>query len=230
MFLETNVILLGTTMVVSLLHTVFEALAFKNDIAFWKDKESLEGISVKSLYMQLGMSIVIFLYLMDNETSVMIWAPSGLGIFLDLWKIKKSSKFTPTETFPYFKLEDSDSYTNSITKDYDQEAMTYMGYLMYPLMACYTVYSVFYKEHKGWYAFVLNTLVGCIYVFGFIQMTPQLYINYKLQSVEHMPGRTLTYKFLNTIIDDLFSFIITMPMMHRISCFRDDFIFVIYMY
>jgi hypothetical protein len=45
-----------------------------------------------------------------------------------------------------------------------------------------------------------------------------------------MPGRTLTYKFLNTIIDDLFSFIITMPMMHRISCFRDDLIFVIYMY
>jgi hypothetical protein len=39
-------------------------------------------------------------------------------------------------------------------------------------MACYTVYSVFYKEHKGWYAFILNTLVGCIYVFGFIQMTP----------------------------------------------------------
>lgn len=45
-----------------------------------------------------------------------------------------------------------------------------------------------------------------------------------------MPGRTLTYRFLNTIIDDLFSFIITMPAMHRLSCFRDDFIFVIYMY
>ena len=61
-------------------------------------------------------------------------------------------------------------------------------------------------------------------------MTPQLYINYKLQSVEHMPARTLTYRFLNTIIDDLFSFIITMPMMHRISCFRDDIIFVVYLY
>jgi hypothetical protein len=116
MWLETNVYLLGTTFVVSLLHSVFEMLAFKNDIAFWKDKDSLEGISVKSLYMQLGMSIVIFLYLMDNETSVMIWAPSGLSILLDIWKIKKSSKFTKIETFPYFKLEDSDSYTNSTTK------------------------------------------------------------------------------------------------------------------
>ena len=61
-------------------------------------------------------------------------------------------------------------------------------------------------------------------------MCPQLYINYKLQSVEHMPQRTLFYKFLNTIIDDLFSFIITMPTMHRISCFRDDVIFVVYLY
>ena len=45
-----------------------------------------------------------------------------------------------------------------------------------------------------------------------------------------MPGKAMTYKFLNTIIDDLFSFIITMPTMHRLSCFRDDVIFVIYIY
>jgi len=40
----------------------------------------------------------------------------------------------------------------------------------------------------------------------------------------------LFYKFLNTIIDFLFPFIITMPTMHRISCFRDDVIFVVYLY
>ena len=45
-----------------------------------------------------------------------------------------------------------------------------------------------------------------------------------------MPSKALFYRFLNTIIDDLFSFIITMPTMHRISCFRDDVIFVIYLY
>lgn len=38
------------------------------------------------------------------------------------------------------------------------------------------------------------------------------------------------FKFLNTIIDDLFSFVITMPMLHRVSCFRDDIIFVVYLY
>ncbi len=65
--------------------------------------------------------------------------------------------------------------------------MKYMCYLMYPLMVIYTVYSAVYNSHKSWYNFVLNTLVGGIYLFGFIQMTPQLYINYKLQSVEHLP-------------------------------------------
>lgn len=99
-----------------------------------------------------------------------------------------------------------------------------------PILASYTLYSLLYKEHKSWYSFVLNTAVGCIYTFGFINMTPQLYINYRLKSVEHMPGKAMTYKFLNTIIDDLFSFIIVMPTMHRLSCFRDDIIFVIYIY
>ena len=38
------------------------------------------------------------------------------------------------------------------------------------------------------------------------------------------------YKALNTFIDDLFAFIIKMPTMHRLSCLRDDFIFLIYLY
>lgn len=50
MFLETDPILLTVTMIVSLLHTVFEVLAFKNDISFWKSKDSMEGISVWTLY------------------------------------------------------------------------------------------------------------------------------------------------------------------------------------
>ena len=108
--------------------------------------------------------------------------------------------------------------------------MKYMSYATIPIILGYSVYSILYNQHKSWYSFVLNTLVGSIYTFGFINMTPQLYINYRLKSVEHMPSKALFYRFLNTIIDDLFSFIITMPTLHRISCFRDDVIFVIYLY
>jgi len=170
------------------------------------------------------------LYLIENETSLLISIPHGLSIILTIWKLMQASKFEKTDNFPYFRLRDKHTYDQGMTKVYDEEAVKYMCYLMYPLMLAYTVYSAVYNSHKSWYNFVLNTLVGGIYLFGFIQMTPQLYINYKLKSVEHLPQKVLFYKFLNTIIDDLFSFIITMPTMHRISCFRDDIIFVIYLY
>ena len=38
------------------------------------------------------------------------------------------------------------------------------------------------------------------------------------------------YKALNTFIDDLFAFIIKMPTLHRMSCFRDDIVFVVFLY
>lgn len=52
-------------------------------------------------------------------------------------------------------------------------------------------------------------------------MTPQLFINYKMKSVAHLPWKMMTYKVLNTFIDDIFAFIIKMPIMHRLACFRD---------
>lgn len=52
-------------------------------------------------------------------------------------------------------------------------------------------------------------------------MTPQLFINYKMKSVAHLPWRMLTYKALNTFIDDIFAFVIKMPTLYRIGCLRD---------
>ena len=42
--------------------------------------------------------------------------------------------------------------------------------------------------------------------------------------------KQMGYKFLNTIIDDLFAFVIKMPTLHRISVFRDDVIFLLFLY
>jgi hypothetical protein len=61
-------------------------------------------------------------------------------------------------------------------------------------------------------------------------MVPSLYINYRLKSVAHMPGKALTYKFLNTFIDDLFAFTVKMPWLHRLATLRDDVIFFVWLY
>ena len=47
--LETSPWLLGLTFVVSLLHMLFDFLAFKNDIQFWRKKKSMAGMSVRTL-------------------------------------------------------------------------------------------------------------------------------------------------------------------------------------
>ncbi|CAE8595891.1 unnamed protein product, partial [Polarella glacialis] len=84
--------------------------------------------------------------------------------------------------------------------------------------------------HRGWYSFLVSTAAGGVYTFGFVMMTPQLYINYKLKSVEHLPWRALSYKAMNTFVDDIAAFLIDMPVMHRLACFRDDIVFFIYIY
>lgn len=78
MFRDTNPILLGVTILVSLLHSVFDFLAFKNDIEFWKNRKNMEGLSFRTLILNIIQQLIIFLYLMDNETSIMILLSTGM--------------------------------------------------------------------------------------------------------------------------------------------------------
>jgi hypothetical protein len=242
MWLETNPILLGTTLVVSIFHSLFEFLAFKNDIAFWSKKKDQVGVSVRTLLVNIFFSSVIFLYLLDNNenTSWMILIGQGVGLVIEGWKVWKALKWqlipNPTGLLPYrilFADENPDvqlSEEEAKTAEYDQLAYKYLTWLAYPLLGGYAIYSLLYDEHKSWYSYVLGTLVGFVYMFGFITMTPQLFINYKLKSIAHMPWRTLMYKSLNTFIDDLFAFCIKMPTLHRLACLRDDVVFFVYLY
>ncbi|KAJ1918558.1 hypothetical protein IWQ60_007470 [Tieghemiomyces parasiticus] len=280
MLVETNPWLLGITVLVTLLHSLFDFLAFKNDISFWKNKKGAAGISVRTIFANIAFQLIIFLYLLDNQkvTSWMILMSQGVGLLIEVWKIKKAvdvqvrpvgadqgvpivpcvDKTTEVEEIPptatdAITAEAADlaqrrtlfnfaGYQVTVkgaaqrtdeenrTQEYDETAYRYLTYLAYPLLAGYAGYSLYYEEHKSWYSFVINTLVGFVYAFGFITMTPQLFINYKLKSVAHMPWRTFMYKALNTFVDDLFAFVITMPTLHRLACLRDDVVFVVYLY
>jgi len=230
MISDTHPWLLGTTAVVTVLHTVFDCLAFKNDIQFWRKAKSMEGLSVRSLFMTLFFQVVVFLYLMDNETSYMILFSRGLGLFIEAWKLTKALDFARSDSFPWIQFSSKDSYIRSNTKKFDDIAMGHLFYIVYPGVLGYAAYALIYNEYKSWYSWFISSLVGFIYMFGFVMMTPQLFINYKLKSVAHLPWRAMVYKSLNTFIDDLFAFVIKMPLMHRLSCFRDDIIFFIFLY
>lgn len=219
--------LLGITFVISILHTVFELLAFKNDIQFWKERKSLEGLSVRSVFFAVFQSLIVLLYVMDNETNFMIRMSCFVGLGIEIWKIQKVVNVTVNKEnkvfgiFPRIWFADKGSYVQSSTRQYDNLAFKYLGWLCFPLLVGFCIYSLIYQEHRGWYSFTLNMLYGFLLTFGFIMMCPQLFINYKLQSVAHLPWRMMTYKFLNTFIDDIFAFVIKMPTMYRLGVFRD---------
>ncbi|QIX01943.1 hypothetical protein AMS68_007460 [Peltaster fructicola] len=242
--LDSNIYLLGTTVIVTILHTIFELLAFSSDVGHWRKKKDNVGVSVRTILSNVVMQTIIFLYLLDNNenTSWMILFGQGIGIAIEAWKVTKTVDVRVREpqpgTFFHGKLpyivifEDKHklSETEAKTEEYDQIAFKYMGILAVPLLLAYAVYSLMYETHKSWYSFVITTLVGSVYAYGFLMMVPSLYINYRLQSVAHMPAKAMTYKFLNTFIDDLFAFTIKMPILHRLATFRDDIIFFVYLY
>lgn len=208
--LDTNIYLLATTVVVSILHMLFEFLAFTSDISHFRKKKDNVGISVRSILGNVFMQAVIFLYLLDNNenTSWMILFSQGMGIALEFWKVTKvvNVRIRPTapgSLIPYtISFEDKHklSETEEKTQEYDAIAFKYMYMLAVPLLVAYGIYSLMYESHKSWYSFIITTLVGSVYAYGFLMMVPSLYINYRLKSVAHMPRKAMTYKFLNTFI------------------------------
>lgn len=230
-FVDTNLYFLALTFFVAAFHLLFDFLAFKNDISFWKQKKSMVGMSSKAVLWRCFSTIVIFLYLFDEQTSFLVLIPAGIGSIIEVWKVKKAFKIQifwkgGKPTFLFGKLDESERRT----EEYDTLAMKYLSYLLYPLCIGGAVYALIFLRYKSWYSWVINSLVNGVYAFGFLFMLPQLFVNYKLKSVAHLPWKAFMYKAFNTFIDDVFAFIITMPTSHRLACFRDDVVFLIYLY
>uniref|UniRef100_A0A8C0F6X3 Lipid scramblase CLPTM1L n=1 Tax=Bubo bubo TaxID=30461 RepID=A0A8C0F6X3_BUBBB len=213
-FVDTNLYFLALTFFVAAFHLLFDFLAFKNDISFWKKKRSMIGMSTKAVLWRCFSTVVIFLFLLDEQTSVLVLIPAGIGAVIELWKVKKALKMTIKWQGLRPKIQ----------------AMKYLSYLLYPLCIGGAGYSLLNVKYKSWYSWLINSFVNGVYAFGFLFMLPQLFVNYKMKSVAHLPWKAFTYKAFNTFIDDIFAFIITMPTSHRLACFRDDVVFLVYLY
>ncbi len=204
---DTNIYLLSTTAIVSVLHMIFEMLAFKSDISHWRNKKDNVGISVRTILANVFMQTIIFLYLMDNSegTSWMILFGQGMGILLEAWKITKTVDVRVRAAdegsmLPYkitFEDKHKLSETEEKTKEYDEIAFRYLYVVAIPLLGAYAVYSLVYDTHKSWYSFVITTLVGSVYAYGFLMMVPSLYINYRLKV--DIPAPTNSMSFANPV-------------------------------
>ncbi|GFG28363.1 hypothetical protein Cfor_01743 [Coptotermes formosanus] len=235
-FADTNLYLLCITFSVAALHLLFDFLAFKNDVSFWRRKRSLVGLSSRTLMWRAFSQAVVFLYLLDEETSLLVLVPTGIATVIEFWKAQKVIRIEvllPNRECYYPRLRfvsKASTAAEQQTQQFDAESMKYLSYVLYPLCIGGAVYSLLYEQHKSWYSWSIHCLVNGVYAFGFLFMLPQLFVNYRLKSVAHLPFKAFMYKAFNTFIDDLFAFIITMPTAHRVACFRDDIVFLIYLY
>jgi hypothetical protein len=223
MFVHTNPTLLYTTVAVSTFHLLFDCLAFKNDISFWNSVETMEGLSSRSLILNQVMEVIIFLYLLEQDSSWLIKVTSIFTLVLGVFKIFKSLRVRKRDA-------EKAKGAASLTDEIDRLAYRYISPPLLLLVIGYSGYSLYTGYYKSWYSWILESLVALVYGAGFVAMTPQLFINYRLKSVAHLNWKFFMYKALNTFIDDLFAFIIKMPTLHRMSCFRDDLIFVVFLY
>uniref|UniRef100_A0A1L8D907 Lipid scramblase CLPTM1L n=1 Tax=Nyssomyia neivai TaxID=330878 RepID=A0A1L8D907_9DIPT len=228
-FSDTNVYILCGTVFVGSIHMLFDFLAFKNDVNFWRSKRNYAGLSVRTVLWRGFSQVIILLHLLDEKTSMIVLIPVGVGTLIELWKCKKILRLEVSLRGIKVRQQ-TEMKVERLTKDFDRQAMKYLSYVLYPLCVVGAVYSLLYQSHKSWYSWAINSMVNGVYAFGFLFMLPQLFINYKLKSVATLPWRSFMYKAFNTFINDIFAFIITMPTAHRLACFRDDVIFVIYLY
>lgn len=223
MFVDTPPALLYTTVVVSALHLLFDVLAFRSDVAFWTSVETMDGLSTRSVLANVAMEVVILVYLLDEGASWLVQVTSLLSLVVGVFKIFKSLRVRAADAARAGTKE-------TLTDTYDKAAYRLLLPPLAAVVIGYSSYELVFDYHKGWWAWALNSAVALVYGVGFIVMTPQLFINYKLKSVAHLPWNYFCLKALNTFIDDCFAFCIRMPALHRMSVFRDDIVFVCFLY
>ncbi|CAG9864541.1 unnamed protein product [Phyllotreta striolata] len=229
-FADTSLYLLCLTFFIGSVHLLLDFLSFKSDVSFWKSQTSMAGLSTRAVLWRAFSQTVVFLFLLDEGTSLLVLVPSGIGTLIEFWKVSKVFKTKISWRGISFDRDRKETDEEKLTRKYDEECMNYLSYLIYPLCVGSAVYSLMYQPHKSWYSWTINSAANGVYAFGFVFMTPQLFVNYRLKSVAALPWKAFTYRAFNTFIDDVFAFVISMPMAHRVACFRDDIVFVIYLY
>ena len=221
---------------IAVLHVGLDYCAFSEDVGFYVGRETFHGVSASTLLWALARDLILYLYLQDAEAGKIVL----LGLFMtlvgDFFKIQRVLKPTLVLrrsgllVYPAFVTAPLKQPRAKATAKYDAEASRHLYLATYPLLFGVAWYSLVHDKHKAYYSWAVSSLADLVYYFGFVMMTPQLYINYKLQSVAHLPVKSFAYKIFNTFIDDAFAFVVDMPLKHRLMTLRDDVVFLIFLY
>lgn len=229
---NNSAIYLTIMLVVNVLHSVFSFLGFASDISYYKNLKQLDGLYTKHLFFHLFHLAITFLYVYIEGANFIVKIELFVALAIEIWKFRKIFKLEILKKFPFISIKYKITFSKTKSKNYETEAVSLMmKYLFGPVAVLYLSYRVYYYKNLlslSIFKFAIEYIFFLMNLFGFILLTPQIYLNYKLKSVKHLPLKALTFKFLNTIIDDLYAFAVKTPTLYRVFCFKDDLIFVIY--
>ncbi|KXN72159.1 CLPTM1-domain-containing protein, partial [Conidiobolus coronatus NRRL 28638] len=224
MFFETSPILLLTTLIAGLLHSLFEFLAFQSDVQHWKKKKSMEGTSHASLLMSALAALLNTFYLYDQreDTSLLVLLGAAAACLIELWKVFKSYRLKAS-------VEET-SEKQKITDEVDNVVFYWTTRLSIPIAVSYSAYTINNYKFSGYYSWGLDSCMALVYLLGFMNLVPQVVLNHRLKSVESVPIAAFCFRALNTFVDDLFALVIPMPTLTRLSMLRDDLVFFVFLY
>jgi len=231
---ETSPAVLALTVVVSVVHIMFDVLALKSEISFWSSLRSARGVSLGSMFAALGSQAVVSMYLVDQDASKLVVVPAVAGVGVQMWKIVRALALSragsdgaaaTAATAAVAAAERTEDERRA-----DSDAVRYMTAVLAPVVAAYSAVTLLRDDHEGWPSWALSSLTACVYAGGFVLMWPQVFLNHRLKSVAAMDFTTLLYRFFNTFIDDFFALLLPMPGMHRLATLRDDVVFLVFLY
>ncbi|OEH74628.1 cleft lip and palate transmembrane protein [Cyclospora cayetanensis] len=207
----------------SLAHCFLELTALQADLSFWRKQKDPSGFfSLRTLAYEVLTEVIVALYLHENDSKLPLFFVC-LHILLNVWKISKFVQVSVKPQYPFVHIRRKGAA--------DAGGANPKGVPQVPVLDDKTREGAEAFESKCMrWSWLITSAAVCCYGLGFVAMTPQLFRNYYLKSVEYMPWRVLCCQFVNTFVDDVAAYVIRMPKMHRMSVFRDDIVFLILMY
>jgi hypothetical protein len=130
----------GAYYLLALAEFLLKMAFIKSEFMFWKNIDQNKGVSLKTLFFELGAKIIFILYLYEYKSSIILFFDS-LDLLITLISRTFCLKLTPG--FPFLRLATSDVYKQR--EAIDNQSIWYMNYLLLPLMGCYLTYALYTK-------------------------------------------------------------------------------------
>lgn len=202
------------------------------DISFWVNKSNSIGVSINSIIINIIIQVISF-----NSGSLLKGTIQLVRISIEMWKLYCLFSF---EFYWTLMQRQKARFVVKIVRIQHTNLMIQKGQKMTQSLDATALHCLAFVVTPLFIYFGFSlTKFGCVFM-----VAPQLYINYKMNMVNHISLNTIIYKsiniiigkslneenneILNRMIDDLFAFIIGMSITHRLSCAKDNIIFLIY--